>query len=306
MVSIVGQVCGIYKNINKFRIRVYHIHGCPDAYIAVHPELNDKYHVADKDLPILPYDYGLDSVCKLGDFVHLICPTGYFDRSTRVIGKVWDLSELSPELQGMATEVSAPVQEEIVAQENSEPHTSTGDPGTAATDLYGNSDYDSRFEEYFGYPLPHYVNVSCEWASSNDGYHTTPHLGIDLAVSRPTPVYSVGNGTVLAVVNSYPVDWHTEAHDMTSYGNYVTVDHGIILGVHYYTHYAHLMTTCVSVGDRVDGTQLGQTGTQIGQIDNTGHSFGDHLHFEVINQGNGYGHTGCTDNPRKYIKFNNA
>ncbi len=55
------------------------------------------------------------------------------------------------------------------------------------------------------------------------------------------------------------------------YGNYTCVDHGGGLS----TCYAHQSEFGTSIGSSVE------QGEVIGYVGNTGHSFGDHLHFEV-------------------------
>ncbi|SCL19463.1 Murein DD-endopeptidase MepM and murein hydrolase activator NlpD, contain LysM domain [Micromonospora nigra] len=88
----------------------------------------------------------------------------------------------------------------------------------------------------------------------------TLHAGVDFALPAGTPVRAAFGGTV------------TKAGDVgDGYGISVVVDH------HngYLTHYAHLSTTRVGVGDKVTA---GQT---IGLEGSTGDSTGPHLHFEV-------------------------
>ncbi|MER7419845.1 M23 family metallopeptidase [Micromonospora peucetia] len=88
----------------------------------------------------------------------------------------------------------------------------------------------------------------------------TQHAGIDFALPAGTPVRAAFGGTV------------TKAGDVgDGYGISVFVDHGN----GYLTHYAHLSTTKVSVGAKVNA---GQT---IGLEGSTGDSTGPHLHFEV-------------------------
>lgn len=86
------------------------------------------------------------------------------------------------------------------------------------------------------------------------------HAGIDFALPAGTPVRAAFGGTV------------TKAGDVgDGYGISVIIDHGN----GYLTHYAHLSTAKVSVGDQVDA------GDTIGLEGSTGDSTGPHLHFEV-------------------------
>ncbi|WP_230688961.1 M23 family metallopeptidase [Micromonospora sp. WMMD558] len=86
------------------------------------------------------------------------------------------------------------------------------------------------------------------------------HAGIDFAMPAGTPVRAAYRGTV---------EKAGDAGD--GYGISVVVDHGN----GYLTHYAHLSTAKVSVGDPV------AAGETIGLEGSTGDSTGPHLHFEV-------------------------
>ncbi|WP_346775834.1 M23 family metallopeptidase [Micromonospora sp. HNM0581] len=88
----------------------------------------------------------------------------------------------------------------------------------------------------------------------------TLHAGIDFAMPAGTPVRAAFGGTV------------TKAGDVgDGYGISVVIDHAN----GYLTHYAHLSTATVGVGDKVS------TGQTIGLEGSTGDSTGPHLHFEV-------------------------
>ncbi|GIJ81166.1 Murein DD-endopeptidase MepM and murein hydrolase activator NlpD, contain LysM domain [Micromonospora phaseoli] len=88
----------------------------------------------------------------------------------------------------------------------------------------------------------------------------TLHAGIDFALPAGTPVRAAFGGTV------------TKAGDVgDGYGISVFIDHGN----GYLTHYAHLSTARVGVGEKVS------TGQTIGLEGSTGDSTGPHLHFEV-------------------------
>ena len=92
------------------------------------------------------------------------------------------------------------------------------------------------------------------------------HTGQDLvSLPDPGPVVAAAAGTV------------TLRWDPAGYGNYVTIDHGG--GVQ--TRYGHLASVSPGIHDGTSvwmGQQLGTEGT-------TGHSTGNHLHFEVIVNG---------------------
>lgn len=107
--------------------------------------------------------------------------------------------------------------------------------------------------------------------SSMFGYRTDPatktvkmHTGLDFAAQRGTPIYSTGNGKVAKV-----------GFDFYGYGHYVIVDHGF----GYKTRYGHMDKVGVVEGQSV------VRGEKIGTVGNTGKSFGNHVHYEVIYKG---------------------
>lgn len=105
------------------------------------------------------------------------------------------------------------------------------------------------------------------YISSHFGYRTYPdkdfHGATDIAAPTGTPIYASAGGTVM----------RSEWHD--SYGYYVLINHGLDeKGNQITTLYAHM-----SVKFAVAGREVTQ-GEIIGQVGNTGYSFGSHLHFE--------------------------
>ncbi len=98
------------------------------------------------------------------------------------------------------------------------------------------------------------------------------HLGIDIACAQNTKILAANGGTVLKSEYHY------------SYGNYVLVDHGGGLA----TLYAHMTSRAVNAGDTVTAGQI------IGYVGTTGNSKGNHLHFEVRQDGK-------VQQPRNYI-----
>lgn len=85
------------------------------------------------------------------------------------------------------------------------------------------------------------------------------HEGIDIGAAEGTPIQAADSGSVGMA------GWNG------GYGNYTCIDHG----GGFSTCYAHQSVIEVSVGQRV-----GQ-GEVIGEVANTGHSLGAHLHFET-------------------------
>ncbi len=86
------------------------------------------------------------------------------------------------------------------------------------------------------------------------------HKGLDIGAPEGTSAFAAENGEVLA-----------SGWNMGGYGYFVMVNHSD----GYATLYGHLSKLLVSNGQKVN------KGDVIGQIGNTGDSYGSHLHFEV-------------------------
>lgn len=130
---------------------------------------------------------------------------------------------------------------------------------------------------YAGGVMAH-PSPTCTVITSPFGYRTSPagfHTGIDLAR------YGSAHGHSIVAANDGVV---IRASWYGGYGNCIMIDHGG--GV--VTLYGHASRLNVSKGQYV------MRGQKIGEIGNTGYSFGAHLHFEVqIN--------GSHKNPYSYI-----
>jgi murein DD-endopeptidase MepM/ murein hydrolase activator NlpD len=85
------------------------------------------------------------------------------------------------------------------------------------------------------------------------------HKGVDIAAEHGSDVYVTGDGVVVFAGNR------------GGYGKSLVVDHGF----GFQTHYTHLSSYQVSVGQEV------KRGQSIGAVGNTGRSTGPHLHYEV-------------------------
>ena len=117
------------------------------------------------------------------------------------------------------------------------------------------------------------------------------HTGVDIPAKAGTPVLASGSGRVLwagwGLFSSDP--------DNTSdpYGIAVAIRHDFgYQGQPLFTIYAHLQAADVAIGQRVD------TGTQIGEVGDTGYTTGPHLHFEMrLGKGTFYN----TRNPELWI-----
>ena len=89
------------------------------------------------------------------------------------------------------------------------------------------------------------------------------HSGTDIAGPRATPVYATADGVVSEV-----------KHSDRGYGNEVNIDHGF----GYSTRYAHLLSTNVAPGQKIN------RGDQLGTMGSSGRATGVHLHYEVLYQ----------------------
>lgn len=92
---------------------------------------------------------------------------------------------------------------------------------------------------------------------------TRPHRGIDYAAATGTPVWSSGNGRVIA-------SGYSKAN-----GNYVIIQHGNSVQ----TKYLHLHKRYVKKGQKVKQKQ------KIGTVGATGLATGPHLHYEFLING---------------------
>jgi murein DD-endopeptidase MepM/ murein hydrolase activator NlpD len=103
-----------------------------------------------------------------------------------------------------------------------------------------------------------------EFGAPRDWMGYTWHTGLDLAAPQGTNVVAAAPGRV---VHAGPEDDY--------YGNSVIIDHGGDVK----TRYAHLSAWKVTAGAVV------AQGQPIAAVGSTGNSFGPHLHFEVIRDG---------------------
>ncbi len=114
--------------------------------------------------------------------------------------------------------------------------------------------------------------ISCTYGGSDP--LGRPHYAYDIAIAYGTPIMATNGGTVAVAA------WHY------SYGYYVVINHGNGLS----SLYAHCSSLYVSVGQNVE---KGQT---IAAVGSTGFSTGNHLHFEIRENG-------VKVNPAKYVNF---
>ncbi|MBR6872963.1 MAG: peptidoglycan DD-metalloendopeptidase family protein [Ruminococcus sp.] len=121
----------------------------------------------------------------------------------------------------------------------------------------------------FMWPVPgvYYISygVGARWGSY--------HQGIDISGDKYDDIRASESGRVIKINTSCPHDYgKSESCGCGGgYGNYIIIDHGN----NFITLYGHLNRVDVEVGDYV------KQGDHIGLMGSTGHSTGDHLHFEI-------------------------
>lgn len=118
----------------------------------------------------------------------------------------------------------------------------------------------SKNEKRYG---PFYYDWPVDRARLTRGFLTKrprPHLGVDLAAPRGTPILSAQKGFVIYA-----------GRDFRGFGKMILIDSG-----HGWASiYAHLDKILIKEGDRVLPGQI------IGRMGSTGRATGSHLHFEI-------------------------
>lgn len=108
---------------------------------------------------------------------------------------------------------------------------------------------------------------------SKESIRTSAHKGIDIGSPNGTPIYAAADGTV-----TY------SGYNSGGYGNLVIISHGN--GIE--TYYAHCSKLYVKKGQKVSA------GDNIAAVGSTGRSTGNHLHFEIRQNGSQI-------NPQRYV-----
>lgn len=120
------------------------------------------------------------------------------------------------------------------------------------------------------HPLPDGVRTS-GYGVRTLGGNTYFHRGVDWASGEGTPIHAAAAGVVTAAHCTSPRCDIPGSLDMPGSGLVVIVDHGQGIA----TLYAHASALAVTTGQRV------QAGEVIAWVGSTGHSTGNHLHFQV-------------------------
>ena len=121
----------------------------------------------------------------------------------------------------------------------------------------------------FQWPLPQSYTITSWFGYREDPFNgeIAYHSGTDIAAPEGTPILAAADGTV-TIANAID-SWGG------GYGYHIKVKHNDT----YDTLYAHCSSICVTVGQEV------KQGEVIGYVGTTGNSTGNHLHFEVWQNG---------------------
>lgn len=125
-----------------------------------------------------------------------------------------------------------------------------------------------------GFVTPAQGRVSSGYGWRTLGGYRDWHQGVDISNKAPQiPIYAVADGVVTKVVSTCSRNTSATCQG-TTYGNYIRVKH-TVNGQSYETLSAHLAAVNVTVNQSVKQGQV------IGIMGNSGHSTGQHLHFEI-------------------------
>lgn len=152
---------------------------------------------------------------------------------------------------------------------------------TACTEsnIAENKEYLEVSTGHFNLPLDKDFTVTSFFNEQRVIYgETNVHGGWDLAVPAQTPVYSVCSGTVdkVTFTQNENVPYDQSGNNV---GNLITIKCDEDYDETYYVVFAHLYPNSakVKVGDKVIHW------TQVAEVGTTGHSTGNHLHYQVEN-----------------------
>jgi murein DD-endopeptidase MepM/ murein hydrolase activator NlpD len=135
--------------------------------------------------------------------------------------------------------------------------------GTDSSSYIEGDDIDKQFIFPFNDPnIP--ITSNYGWRSLNG--QKNYHKGIDLGARQGTPVLAAADGTVIHVKEDYS-NCRT-----CGYGTYVIMQHSN----GHRSLYGHLSQLGAAMGQKFSAGEV------IGKVGNTGHSYGAHLHFEII------------------------
>lgn len=124
------------------------------------------------------------------------------------------------------------------------------------------SDIINKIKKSFHKPLDKGI-ITSTYGNRGENSNKKFHKGIDIAADKNSPIYAMLDGTV------------TISEKDDSYGNYIVITHSDNIK----TLYAHCSKSDIKQGEKVTA------GQQIALVGSTGDSDGNHLHLEVIIDG---------------------
>lgn len=147
------------------------------------------------------------------------------------------------------------------------------------TNIKENEEYLQVSTGHFNLPLDNNFTITSFFNEQRVIYgDDNTHSGWDLAVPAQTPVYSVCSGTVdkVTFTQNENVPYDQSGNNI---GNLITIKCDEDYDETYYVVFAHLYPNSakVKVGDKVNHW------TEIASVGTTGHSTGNHLHYQVEN-----------------------
>ena len=158
----------------------------------------------------------------------------------------------------------------------------TGEPGTG--------------DQTFDWPFDPNTTVTSEYGPRNGRIHQ----GIDFGqggVTDGSDIHAAAQGTIVNCVTGK----YNDTSGSGGWGNFVVIDHGVVGDRQLYTLYAHMKYPgpIVELNDVVEKWQI------LGYVNNTGNSYGSHLHWEthIANIGGIWTSTnpGTHVNPRTFM-----
>ena len=148
--------------------------------------------------------------------------------------------------------------------------------GGFLTDIKGSYVAYDDIDKPFIYPLGKHGYMTSPYGMRTLGSRRHFHTGQDIGAGGGTPIYAAGDGVVYQMRN----------FGNRGYGKWTMLEHSNGL----YTSYSHQSRYNVKAGQKV------KAGDLIGYVGTTGHSTGNHLHFEVRQQP-----WGKHFNPKNYL-----
>ena len=154
----------------------------------------------------------------------------------------------------------------------------------------------STGDQTFDWPFDPNTTVSSEYGPRSGRIHQ----GIDFGyggVGDGVEIHAAAQGTVLNARSGQVNDTSGSG----GWGNFVIIDHGVVVDRQLYTVYAHMKAPgpFVGIGDNIEKWQV------IGLVNNTGNSYGAHLHWETHSAAPGQMMTnsnpGTHVNPRTFM-----